>query len=58
MFGLGVGAGFLGGSGYGYAASLASYTIYHRYLFLMAMLHSNGYKSAWDTNYHEQFYER
>ena len=58
MFGLGVGAGFLGGSGYGYGASLASYTIYHRYIFLMAMLHSNGYRSRWNTGYHTQYYER
>ena len=58
LFGLGVGAGFIGGTGYGYGATLASYTIYHRYIFLMAMLHRNGYRSSWDQDYHNQYYEK
>ena len=58
LFGLGVGAGFIGGSGYGYGATLASYTVYHRYVFLMTMLHSNGYRSTWDQDYHNHYYEK
>ena len=58
LFGLGVGAGFIGGSGYGYGATLASYTVYHRYVFLMTMLHRNGYRSTWDQDYHNHYYEK
>ena len=58
--GLGVGAGFIGGSGIGYAATLATYSIYHRYLYFMEILFDTEYKnkSTWDEKYHDQYYRR
>eukprot|EP00092_Neocalanus_flemingeri_P047974 GFUD01054574.1.p1 GENE.GFUD01054574.1~~GFUD01054574.1.p1 ORF type:complete len:650 (+),score=133.34 GFUD01054574.1:3-1952(+) len=55
---LGIGAGFIGGTGYGFAASLATYSIYHRYLYLMSLLHTHGYRSGWDGDYYSSYYER
>ena len=56
--GLGVGPGFVGGMGYNYAATLATYSLYHRYLWLQRALHDAGYESRWDEEYHHQYYER
>eukprot|EP00092_Neocalanus_flemingeri_P065792 GFUD01080070.1.p1 GENE.GFUD01080070.1~~GFUD01080070.1.p1 ORF type:complete len:626 (+),score=105.07 GFUD01080070.1:130-1878(+) len=58
LLGLGVGAGFIGGAGYGYAASLVTYSIFHRYLYLQKMLHNNGYNSSWDEQYHTNYYDK
>ena len=56
--GMGMVAGFVGGMGYGYPATLATYSIYHRYMWLQKTLHDGGYESGWDDRYHEQNYER
>ena len=56
--GLGTAAGFVGGMGYSYPATLATYSIYHRYMWLQKTLHDGGYKSGWDDRYHVQHYER
>ena len=60
MFGLGVGPGFVGGAGFGHAATLASYSVYHRYLYFMEMVFYTEYKdkSAWDEEYHPKYYKR
>ena len=58
LFGLGVGAAFIGGAGFGFGAGLASYSIYHRYHQLRWMLHHNGYEVEWDTDYYNEYYEK
>merc|ERR1711936_67145 len=58
LFGMGVGAAFIGGAGFGFGAGLASYSIYHRYHHYRQMLHNNGHLDDWDENYYSSNYEK
>jgi len=58
LFGLGVGAAFIGGAGFGFGAGLASYSIYHRYHHFRRMVHDNGYDDDWDEDYYSSYYEK
>ena len=58
LFGLGVGAAFIGGAGFGFGSGLASYSIYHRYHHLKRSLHAKGYDESWDDDYYSSYYEK
>ena len=59
LFGLGVGAAFIGGAGFGFGAGLASYSIYHRYHYLQMLLRAGGYgDDSWDEDYYSKYYEK
>lgn len=58
LFGLGVGAAFIGGAGFGFGAGLTSYSIYHRYHHFRRMVHDNGYADDWDEDYYSTYYEK
>ena len=58
LFGLGVGASFIGGAGFGFGAGLTSYSVYHRYHHFRRMLHDNGYIDDWDEDYYSSYYAR
>jgi len=61
--GLGVAAGFLGGAalgvGVGAAATLATYSVYHRYHEFRRMLHvNNPLNYQWNDNYYQNYYSQ
>jgi len=58
LFGLGIGAAFIGGAGFGFGAGLASYSIYHRYQHFRNLMHMKGYLEEWDTDYYRDYYEQ
>ena len=58
LFGIGVGAAFIGGAGFGFGAGLTTYSIYHRYHHMRSMLNKNGYDVQWDSDYYKQYYEQ
>ena len=59
LFGLGVGAAFIGGAGFGFGSGLASYSIYHRYHYLQGILQAKGYNEEyWDEDYYSKYYEK
>merc|ERR1719474_111905 len=60
VFGLGVGRSTIGGSGYGYGAGLAQYSVYHRYHRYRYLLYTRGYidDDDWDEDYYSTYYEK
>ena len=60
LFGLGVGAAFIGGAGFGFGSGLAAYSIYHRYHYLKMLLHNRGFDDgeSWEEGYYSKYYEK
>ena len=50
---------FLGGAGFGFAAGLLSYSIIHRYFYLVNFMYEEGiWTKGWDSNFYRTYYKR